>query len=170
MTTPLIPKRANAELVALAYLKAMVAAYDTVVGATLQGPDPETMRLSWTRGGFIQASGITGSIDMYVPVRQSVVSLDVFAAPTGTSKRPPWGLAFSVAELVVACTFDTALHDTHSVVTLPTGFPQARVTGFRALTEPTRRTSDPADWAHVGMDVELSWHGLGDTWSADQEP
>jgi hypothetical protein len=170
MTTPLIPKRANAELVALAYLRAMVAAYDTGVGAILQGPNPETGRITWSRGGFIQASGITGAIDAYVPVRHTVVSIDVYAAPSGQSKKPPWGLAFSLAELIIASTFDTALHDTHSVVTLPTGFPSVRVTGFQALTEPSRRVSDPADYAHVGFDVQLSWHGLSDTWSADQEP
>ena len=160
-----IPRRANPEIVAAAYIRAMVAAYDTAVGAVLQGPDPETGRITWSTAGFIQVSGITGAIDPYVPVRHSVVSLDVWAAPPGQSKKPPWGLAFALAELVIASTFDTLTHDTHAVVTLPTGYPDARVTGFRALTDPARRPADPSDYARVGFDCELAWHGLGTSWT-----
>ena len=167
---PLIPRRANAELVTLAYVRDLVNAYDTAVGATLQGPDPETGRLTWARGGFIETGTINDPIDPYVPVRPSIVSLDIYAAPDGQSKKPPWGLAFSIAELIVAATFDTLVYDTHKVVTLPQGYPNARVTGFRALTGPSRLPSDQSDWAHVSMNVEIAWHGLSDTWSMDQEP
>lgn len=170
MTTPLIPRRANTELVAAAFIRTVVSAYDTAVGTTLQGPDPDTGRLTWTRGGFVQLSAVSGAIDPYVPVRHPVVSLDVYAAPAGQGKKPPWGLAFSLAELIIAATFDTAVWDTHTVVTLPTGFPNARVTEFSVLSEPSRRTSDVADYAHVGFDVRIGWHGLDPTWSMDQEP
>lgn len=165
MTAQAIPKRANAELVAAAYVRAITAAYDTVVGATLQGPDAETGRITWGRTGFVQLSGITGSINPEVPLRRSVVSLDVYAANPGQSKRPPWGLAFSLAEAIIAATYDTTLHDTHAVVTLPTGYPNARVTEFSALTEPARRPADPADYARIGFDVAISWHGLDNSWT-----
>jgi len=166
MTTPLtIPRRANPELVAAAYVRAIVAAYDTAVGAVLQGPDRETGRITWSSAGFLQITGITGAVDPNVPIRRSVVSLDAWAAPVGQGKRPPWGLAFALAELIIAATYDTTLHDTHAVVTLPTGFPQARVTGFRALTEPARRPADPSDYARVGFDAEFFWHGLGSSWT-----
>lgn len=162
MTTPLV-LRANAELVAMAYVRAIVSAYDAAVGAVLQGPDADG-RLSWAGTGFVQCTSITGQIDPNVPLRRSVVSLDVWAA-NEKSKRPPWGKAFALAETIIAATYDTPSHDTHSVVTLPTGYPDARVTGFRALTEPSRRPSDPSDYARVGFDIEVVWHGLGSTWT-----
>ncbi len=163
MTTPLV-LRANAELVVMAYLRQRIlAAYGTAVGAVLQGPASDGT-LTWQGVGFVQPSSIGGSIDAYVPVRRSVVSLDAWAANPG-SKRAPWGQAFAVAETVIAATYDTPTYDTHAVVTLPTGYPNARVLGFRVLTEPGRRPSDPSDYARVGFDVEISWHGLGDSWT-----
>lgn len=161
----MIPKRANAELVAGAYIRAIVSAYDAAVGATLQGPDPDTGKIKWANAGFVQLSNVTGSIDPNVPVRASAVSLDVYATTPTQSKRPPWGQAFSLAELIIAASYDTPAHDTHAVVTLPTGFPAARVLEFSALTEPARRPSDPSDFARVGFDVRIAWHGLDGSWT-----
>jgi hypothetical protein len=163
--TQAIPKRANAELVAAAYLRQMLAAYNPAIGAVLQGPDPDTGQITWAGSGFISWSNVGGSFDINVPVRHPVVSLDIWAATPRQSKRPPWGLAFALAEAIIAAQFDTVLHDTHAVVTLPTGFPDARVTEFSVLTEPSRRPSDPSDYARVGMDVRVGWHGLGTTWT-----
>lgn len=162
MTTPLV-LRANAELVVMAYLRDRLAAYDTAVGAVLQGPATDGT-LSWEGVGFVQPSTIGGSINADVPIRTSVVSLDVWAAKA-KSKRPPWGEAYAVAETIIAATYDTGTYDTHTVVSLPTGYPDARVTGFRVLTEPSRRPADPSDYARVGMDVEIVWHGLGQSWT-----
>lgn len=164
MTTPLV-LRANAELVAMAFLRQRIlATYGTAVGAVLQGPD-DAGRYTWEDVGFVQPSSVGGGINANVPVRTSVVTLDVWAVNPG-SKRPPWGQAYAVAETIIAATYDTEGHDTHAVVTLPTGYPDARVTGYRVLTEPSRRPSDPSDFARVGFDVELVWHGLGDSWKA----
>ena len=163
MTTPLV-LRANSELVCMAYLRARIlAAYGTAVGTVLQGPDDQG-RYTWKDVGFVQPSSVGGPINANVPIRTSVVSLDVWAVNPG-SKRPPWGQAFAVAEQIIAATYDTEGYDTHAVVTLPTGYPNARVTGFRVLTEPARRPSDPSDFARVGFDVELVWHGLGSSWT-----
>lgn len=167
MTAPLV-LRANSELVVMAFIRARLAAYSTAVGAVLQGPAADGT-LSWEGVGFVQPTTVGGSIDKNVPLRSPVVSLDVWAA-TQNSKRPPWGQAFAVAESIIAATYDLSreAYDTHGVVTLPDGYPQARVTGFWANTEPTRRPSDPSDYARVGFDVTIVWHGLGTTWSVDQ--
>jgi hypothetical protein len=166
MTVPLV-LRGNAELVVMAFLRARLAAYDTAVGAVLQGPD-DTGTLSWAGVGFVQPTAITGPINPDVPIRTSAVSLDVWAA-NPNSKKPPWGQAFAVAETIIAATYDLGdSYDTHTVVTLPDGYPNARVTGFWASTEPSRRPSDPSDYARVGFDCVIVWHGLGTTWSVDQ--
>jgi hypothetical protein len=162
VTAPLV-LRANAELVVMSFLRARLAAYDTAVGAVLQGPD-DTGTLTWAGVGFVQPTTVGGQINANVPLRTSVVSLDVWAA-NPRSKKVPWGQAYAVAETVIAATYDTATYDTHTVVTLPTGYPDARVTGFRVLTEPTRRPSDPSDYARLGLDVEIVWHGLGASWT-----
>lgn len=164
--TPLV-LRANSELVTMAYLRQQILSrYGTVVGAVLQGPDDDG-RYSWLDVGFVQPTSIGGSINPDVPLRTSVVSLDVWAV-NKNSKRPPWGQAYAVAETIIAATYDTGAHDTHAVVTLPTGYPNARVTGFMVTTEPSRRPSDPSDFARVGFEISITWHGLGDTWTVAQ--
>lgn len=159
--------RANPELVVMAFLRARLAAYDTAVGAVLQGPD-SSGNLTWAGVGFVQPTTVGGQINANVPIRTSVVSLDVWAA-NPKSKRPPWGQAYAVAETIIAATYDLEreVYDTHTVVTLPDGYPDARVTGFRALTEPSRRPADPSDYARVGFDVEIVWHGLGRSWTVE---
>lgn len=148
----------------MSYLRQRIlAAYGTVVGAVLQGPDADG-RYTWNDVGFVQPSSVGGAINANVPIRNSVVSLDVWAVNPG-SKRPPWGAAYAVAETIIAATYDTEAHDTHAVVTLPTGYPDARVTGFSVTTEPTRRPADPSDFARVGFEVAITWHGLGTTWT-----
>lgn len=157
-----IPLRANAELVTAAYIRSIVSAYDTAVGAVLQGPDRDGV-IQWGSTGFVQFSTISDPIDTTVPLRHTVVSLDVWAANQGSSKKPPWNLAFSIAELIVEAQYDQSVNgvgDTHAVVSLPTGYPDARVTGFSVTTGPARRPADPADFAHVGMECTISWHGL----------
>lgn len=164
--TPLI-LRANSELVVMAYLRDQVlAAYGSVVGAVLQGPDDQG-RYAWADAGFVQPSSVGGTINANVPLRSPVISIDVWAVRPN-SKRPPWNQAFAVAETIIAATYDTTGYDTHAVVSLPDGYPDARVTGFRVLTEPGRRPSDPSDFARVGFDVEIVWHGLGNTWTVIQ--
>jgi hypothetical protein len=161
VTTPLIPRYANAELAAVGYLRGILDVYAVGVGTTLPGPNRDTDILSWANTGFVQVSGISDPINANVPVRTSVVSLDVYATVVG-SKKPPWGQAFSIAETIIIASFDTATYDTQRPVTnLPTGFPDVRVCGFVPVTGPSRRSSDPANYARVGFDVSISWHPLG---------
>ncbi len=168
MTSPVpLVLRANSELVTMAYLRDIVLArYGTAVGSVLQGPDAQG-RYAWKDVGFVQPSSVGGGVDANVPIRRPVVSLDVWAVNPG-SKRPPWGQAYAVAETIIAATYDTPDHDTHRVVELPTGYPNARVSGFRVTTEPSRRPSDPSDFARVGFEVEVAWTALDDTWTVVQ--
>lgn len=166
MTLPLA-LRANTELVTAAYIRQrIVDRYGVAVGGTLQGPGPDGI-LRWADTGFVQFTAVGGAIDQYVPLRHPVVSLDIWAANKG-SKRPPWGKAYSIAETIIAATFDTPGYDTHAVVSLPDGYPDARVTAFSTTTEPSRRPSDQSDYAHLGFEVAIAWHGLGNTWTVEE--
>lgn len=158
MTTP-VPRLQTSELVCLAWIASVIAPYAVASGTTLQGPDATTGKLSWDGGGFVQVSGTGGSPQRHVPLRQPVLSVDCWSTNVGR-KQPPWGRANSLAELLVRATFDTNWGDTQRPVTLPTGYGKALVRGAVALTEPTRRPADPANYAHYGFDLELSWLAL----------
>jgi hypothetical protein len=161
MTTPLIPRKANAELVAQAYLREILTPYGVGVAAVLPGPSQETGLLSWAVNGFVVVGSVNDQINRDVPVRTSIVSLDVYAVAVNSGK-PPWGQAYAIAEVLIEAQYDTTTHDTQQpITTLPTGFPDVRVCGFRAVTGPSRRPSDPSNFARVGFDVSLSWHPLG---------
>lgn len=157
-----MPKLANAELVTAAYVRLIVGQYDTAVGATLQSPDSDGV-IQWARTGFVQFSVISDPINPNIPTRHTVMSLDVWAVNQGSSKKPPWNLAFNLAETIIAAQFDravTGVGDTHAVVSLPLDYPDARVMGFEVPSGPAKRPSDPADFAHVGMECTIHWHGL----------
>jgi hypothetical protein len=158
MTTPLV-LRANAELVTAAYVRTIVAAFSTAVGAVLQGPDDQGV-VQWGPTGFVQFTTISDPINLTVPLRHSVVSLDIWAANTGSSKKPPWNLAYSIAETIIEAQFDREWGDNHAVVSLPAGYPDARVTEFSIANGPKRTPSDQSDFAHLTMECGISWHGL----------
>lgn len=152
----LIPTLPNSELVTLAWIRDVVTAYDVGVGTTLQGPDPETQVLSWGTTGFLTAAVVGGSIHGTVPMRQPVMSIDVWAANVDGS-RPPWGRANSIAELIVQAAYSFDWGDTQRPVVLPAGFGSALVRDGSVLNEPERRPSDAANYAHYGFQLSVSW-------------
>lgn len=159
--TTLLPLLANAELVAAAYLRTVVSAYDAAVGTTLQGPDPDTGELSWGDVGFIQLAVVGGTPNGTVPIRRPVLSLDFWAVNVEGS-RPPWNRANGIAEVCVQAhhAFGPHADGTHVAVTLPTGYPAVYVQEFTFLGEPERRPADEANYAHYGCQVQMSWVSL----------
>lgn len=155
----LIPTIPNSELVALAWIRDIVTAYDVGVGTTLQGPDPDTQILSWGDTGFIQARVVGGSINGTVPLREPVLAIDCFAANVGKN-RPPWGRANSIAELIVLAARSINWGDTQRPVTLPAGYGLARVCDGSVINEPERRTADEANYARYGFELSVSWLAL----------
>jgi hypothetical protein len=153
-----LPLLANAELVCMAYLRAVVGAYNVAVGTTLQGPD-DRGTLSWGDTGFIQCQVVGGTPNGTVPIRRPVLSLDFWAVNVSGS-RPPWNQANAIAELCVQAAYAFAPYDTHRAVTLPSGYPSAYVSEFTILGEPERRPADEANYAHYGCQVQMSWVAL----------
>lgn len=151
-----LPLHANNELVTLAWIRDVVTAYAVAAGTTLQGPDPDTQALSWGDSGFVTALTVGGSISTYTPMREPVMAIECVATNVGKS-RPPWGRAAGIAELIIRATEWTNVGDTARPVTLPTGYPLARVWDGSALTEPKRIPSDQANYARYSFEMSVSW-------------
>lgn len=133
------------EMVAVAWLKAVLAPF-TAIGNTV----PATG--SWP-DGFVQALVVGGTPLMDVPVRKPVLSVDVWAANTNSSNRPPWGRASVLVERVRLATEGVFARP----VELPTGYRPAYVSSVFLRTEPRRIPNDAGAFAHFSMDVELHW-------------
>jgi hypothetical protein len=162
MTTA-IPRIATSELVALAWIGTVIEPYAIASGTTLQGPDPTTSILSWGDTGFVQVAAVGGQPHVHLPLRRPVLSIDCWATNVGR-KRPPWGRANVVAELIVAATYSVGAHgtanDAQRPVTLPSDYGTAIVRGAVVRSEPRRRPSDVAEYAHYGFELEIDWLAL----------
>lgn len=148
MTT--VVKRANSELVAVAWLRSA----DGIASAQVATSLPADVS-TWAEDGFIQVCPVVGGTpQMYYALREPVVQLDVYAA-TPSSGKPPWAKAASLAEQVVVATYDEA--GMQRTLTLPAGFPQARVLTAHLTSEPRRVPGDDASYARYTTDLALHW-------------
>lgn len=145
--------RANSELVAVTWLQGADGIEAGQVATTL--PSDTT---AWETNGFIQVPMVVGgSPQLHYALREPVVQVDVWAV-NPSSGRPPWGKAASLMELVVAATYDVARMQ--RTLTLPSGYPQARVMTAHFATEPRRIPSDNASYARFSADLVLHWIAL----------
>jgi hypothetical protein len=149
------------ELVAIHWLKALSATLNpTLIGTILPGPDDETNNLSWGASAFAQVASVGGTPEIDLPLRHSVISVDTWAANVG-KKRAPWGRSNNLAELIVNAVWDldeNAVLYKRPVIT-PAAYRNALVHNAQA-TEPQRRPSDEANWAHYGFELTLDWVAL----------
>lgn len=140
--------RANTELVAIAWLGGVTGLTSAMVAATL--PADNT---TWAASGFVTVRTVGGAPGIHVPLRQPVVMVDCWAVKPGSSK-PPWFQANALAELIDAgCRASTAQRP----VTLPTGYPTARVLSAYLVSEPRRAYGDQGDYARYTVDMALNW-------------
>lgn len=146
MTLPLL--RANSDLVAVAWLRGI-----TELGNRVATTVPED-NADWGPSGFVQARTVGGVVDIYLPVKRPVVSVDAWAVKPDT-QRPLWNVAAAACQAVIAATYDEA--NLRRLLTLPTGYPQARVLEAYPLTEARRIESDAAAYGHYQFDLALHW-------------
>lgn len=146
---PFLP---HTELVARAWILSIPGMLASV-GTTLPG-DIAT----WAEHGFYQLSLAGGRRDRDVPQSRSLIQVDAFAA-TPNSGRPPWSKANQMAEVIVAQTYGSVDDPTPAarVVTLPTGYQQARVQTVEVTSEPRRMLGDEARIAHYSLDMIITW-------------
>jgi hypothetical protein len=149
MTTPVL--RATPELVATAWLKTVVG---DRVATTLPKPDLDGT-LSWADGGFVTLTVVGGTPNLYVPLRTPAIGIDCWAA-NPQSQKPPWNRAAVLAEAIQAACYDhPAIPQT---VTLPTGYPAARVLSAYTVGEMRRIWDDASSYARYSIPgLVLAW-------------
>jgi hypothetical protein len=129
--------RATPELVATAWLK-------TVVGDRVATTLPKD-NTSWAASGFCTLVSAGGTPNLYVPLREPVMSVECWAH-NPDSQKPPWNKAAVLAEAIQAACYDhLAIPQT---VSLPTGYPAARVLSAYTTGEHRRIPDDPSSYAH----------------------
>lgn len=142
--------RANSELVAVAWLQGAAGMEAGQVATTLPADEG-----TWATNGFVQVPMVVGGTpQLHYALREPVVQVDVWAV-NPSSGKPPWGKAASLMELIVAATFDA--DRMQRTLTLPSGYPQARVMTAHFVTEPRRIPADNASYARFSADLALHW-------------
>ncbi len=146
--------RANTDLVAVAWLGGTVGLTTDMVGSQL--PADAT---TWSTNGFVTVRTSGGRPVLDNALRGPVVTVDTWACKP-TSSKPPWNKANALAELIVrACYPRTDAERTNlcRLLTLPSGYPAARVLSAYPVTEPRRNYGDIGDYASFTFDLQLNW-------------
>lgn len=157
MTTPVLPLLSTSELVAKAWLGTIPSLNPGMVATQL--PADET---SWAATGFIQATVVSGSPDIYMPVKKPVLQLDFWATNAGSDKAP-WGKAAVLGETVRYATLQRT--GFNRVLTITAGnlaYPSAVVQSAYFMTEIRRVPGDPGDYAHFSADMSMTWVTVND--------
>lgn len=138
-------------LVAVAWLSQRVEGLTSGMVATRLPRDLS----AWADLGFVQATVITGTPDVDVPIRRPLVQVDAWAhSPDGV--KPPVNKAARLAELVrVATELPTARYS--SPVEMPANYAGAVVLSAYVVTEPYEVTDDPSGFARMSLDLVLEW-------------
>ena len=143
----------NTELVIVAWLKAIPGIDPDAVATTL--PEPGT----WPGYQFIQPSTVSDDTDPHIPVFRPVVSIDCRAYRPG-SKRPPWGQANQLAEIIRMATYRTMVHDGLNLA-MPAGYSPARICPPWVIHGPHRMLGDQSHWARYQLDLGFTWTHVG---------
>ncbi|MET9517417.1 hypothetical protein [Streptomyces sp. NPDC002994] len=145
-----VTPRANSELVAVAWLQGATGMEAGQVATTLP-----TDVSAWEANGFVQVGpAVGGAPQLHYALREPVVQVDFYAVNPASGK-PPWGKAASLAELAVAATYDEARMQ--RTLTLPAGYPQARVMTAHFISEPRRLPGDDSSYARFQADLAFHW-------------
>lgn len=145
MPATLLP---TTELVAVAWLKGVTGLPTSAIGTTLP-----TDNSTWAASGFVQVQTVGGTPNLDVQIAEPIVQIDGWAN-NGTSKKPAWGRANNLLELVRAGCYAA---DISRVVTLPTDYPDARVLSAYLVTEPRRIPDVDSSYARYSADLQLFW-------------
>lgn len=119
-------------------------------------PEKAEQSQSLIDSGFVTFRTVGGTPDMYVPERQPVLDIRTYGFPTtSASRKPQWALANSLAERILKACQDTSSFN--AKLTLPAGYPPARVQQAHALSEPMEVYGDRSYWAVYRFDLQIYW-------------
>lgn len=146
-----MPYRPTTELVAMTWLKGCPA---LASGVATDLPDLTTWPQILGGQGFVTIASVGGSRPPDLPRVDAVVSVDCWAAVASSSKLP-WARANQMAEEIAGWLF---LQTQSAVkVDLPASYTDALVLFALVLAEPRRIPDDAANYAHMTMDVQITW-------------
>jgi PKD repeat protein len=142
--------RPNAEQVAVRWLQGVNGITAGMVATTLPRDNS-----TWAASGFVRVDSIVGGeVDAETGYRSAVASITLWAANSG-SGRPPWWKAARLGELIAADCEPPARG--HRLLTIGTGYRNARVMSAAPRNDPRRLPGDPGSYAKYQMDLSLSW-------------
>lgn len=143
-------KYATTTRAALAWLATLPGLTPAMVGDKL--PEDNS---TWAASGFVTAKGVGGTPEMYVPLREPVVSIDCYTAPPAGSRDADWNQAENLANAVLAACQNTASFGARLAGT--DGFPDMRVLQAHALKDPRPIFGDKSFYAHYQFDLQMYW-------------
>jgi hypothetical protein len=143
-------KYANTDLAVTAWLAGLPGLNSGMVATTL--PEDNT---SWAASGFVAARTVGGTPEMYVPLRQPVVSVDCYAVPPAGGNKPQWGQANNLAETIVSACYSTS--NFGATLAGPAGYPHMRMLQAHPLQEPRRVYGDRSFYARYSFDLQVYW-------------
>lgn len=119
-------------------------------------PEKAEQNTSLAASGFVTYSTVGGSPNVYVPERQPVLSIKCYGfPPISASRKPQIAVANQLAEnIAAACQLPSSFN---AVLTLPSGYPQARVHQANLMGEPRPAYGDQSHWAVYQFDLQLFW-------------
>lgn len=143
-----MPHTPGADLVARAWLESLAALSSAGVATSLPATD------SWTGDTFVTVTVLSGPIDPYVPIRNAVVQVDVWAKPG--NRMPPWGKASVLVESIRDASYTS---EGFGTLDMPVGdFKSVNFKSVVPLVEP-HRVDDPV-LARYSMDMEFTYQVL----------
>lgn len=143
-------KYANTDLAATAWIGSLPGFTPAMVATAL--PEDNT---TWAASGFVTVRTVGGTPEMYVPLREPVVSVDCYASAPNGGNKSSWAQANNLAEAIVAACQNTA--NFNAVLPGPAGYPSMRVLQAHALQEPRRVFGDKSFYARYQFDLQLYW-------------
>lgn len=152
MTAPVL--RANTDLVAQAWLAGVPGLTSAMVGSQLPSDNS-----TWAASGFVTVRTSGGRPVLDNALRQPVITVDTWACKV-TSSKVPWNKANYLAECIVRACYprtDSERIAVPRLLTLPAGYPHARVLSAVVVTEPRRSYGDIGLYASYTFDLSLSW-------------